>query len=289
MLAQKGISLLHKNSKANSILIARAIVQKDAICFPIADGLPLHCKFQGTLSANTSNAEIQTVKILFVSENFKHNNVIIPALAFYRWKKEAAKSLFDKTCGYPGEGPRIWSKMEPQLRMATWNSRSLTQERFQYCKNLQFDVLALTELWRSAEKFADVTCQWTFSAAEKDASGNPKFPEDRAAGVGILLSERATRKCIAHGSPCERITWVKLKGPVVDLFCIAVYMPHRMRSHPSQSDTAATLMSLLSKIPKNDCIIVLGDMNEQLPANIKGHTGKWSFGEASLEEFRYRP
>ena len=46
-------------------------------------------------------------------------------------------------------------------------------------------------------------------------------------------------------------------------------------------DTAASLMTLMSKIPKNDCIVVLGDMNEQLPANIKGHTGKWAFGKAT--------
>ena len=46
---------------------------------------------------------------------------------------------FDSTLGYPGEG---WQK----LSIATWNTRSLTYERFQYCDSLQYDILAITEL-----------------------------------------------------------------------------------------------------------------------------------------------
>ena len=47
---------------------------------------------------------------------------------------------FDSTLGFPGEG---WGT----LKMATWNTRSLTYERFKYYENLGYDVLAITELW----------------------------------------------------------------------------------------------------------------------------------------------
>ena len=47
---------------------------------------------------------------------------------------------FDSTLGYPGEG---WQK----LLIATWNTRSLTYERFDYCNSLQYDILAIAELW----------------------------------------------------------------------------------------------------------------------------------------------
>lgn len=50
---------------------------------------------------------------------------------------------FDSTYGFPGEG---WSSKFPLFTMATWNCRSLTFERFNYCKDLGYDVLALTEL-----------------------------------------------------------------------------------------------------------------------------------------------
>ena len=49
---------------------------------------------------------------------------------------------------------------------------------------------------------------------------NLKFSGDRAAGVGILLSERASTKCLSHGSPCEQITWVRIKGPATNIFVI---------------------------------------------------------------------
>ena len=132
--------------------------------------------------------------------------------------------IFDSTCGYPGEGPvSEWSSKHPNLSMATWNTRSLTYERFYYCQSLGYDALALTELWRNAPKFADGTVRWTYSIAKKnDITGLPVFDKDKAAGVGILLSARAQRKYLNHGSPCERICWVRLKGPTVNLFIIAV-------------------------------------------------------------------
>ena len=34
-------------------------------------------------------------------------------------------------------------------------------------------------------------------------------------------------------------------------------------------------------MPKNDCIVLLGDFNEQLSANVKDRTGKWAFGKKS--------
>ena len=52
------------------------------------------------------------------------------------------RRTFDSTLGFPGEG---WQ----QLSIATWNTRSLTFERFKYCRSLQYDILAITELWRN--------------------------------------------------------------------------------------------------------------------------------------------
>ena len=53
---------------------------------------------------------------------------------------------FNSTLDYPGEG---WKR----FNVATWNPRSLTEERFKYCQTLGHDVLALTELWRHQSKF----------------------------------------------------------------------------------------------------------------------------------------
>ena len=196
----------------------------------------------------------------------------------------AGHNIFDPTSGFPGEGPaNSWSATYPSnLTMATWNTRSLTKERFEYCQNLGYDILAITELWKTDKKFANGSVSFTHSKSGiNPATGDPMFPNDPATGVGILLSDRATQKYMMHGSPCRRITWVRLKGPTCNIFAIAVYMPHRARVAPAQSDTMKALIDVLKKVPKNDCIVLLGDFNEQLPANVTNRTGKWAFGKKS--------
>ena len=190
--------------------------------------------------------------------------------------------IFNATLGFPGEGPGTWSEKYTNLSIATWNTRSLSFLRFNYCKNLGFDVLAITELWRSAKKFTDGTVSFIHSEPKLDKNtGAPSFPGDVASGVGILLSERAQSQYMRHGSPCERIAWVRLKGPVTNLFVIAVYVPHRARVEPCQQDTLRSLIELLKQVPKNDCVVLLGDFNEQLPGNVEMLTGKWAFGNKS--------
>ena len=81
---------------------------------------------------------------------------------------KAHKWKFDSTKGYPGEGPKTptpqgWSREHPNLTMAAWNTRSLTFERFEYCKSLKIDVMALTELWRTQANFQTKTKHFTVS------------------------------------------------------------------------------------------------------------------------------
>ena len=58
-------------------------------------------------------------------------------------------------------------------------------------------------------------------------------------------------------------------------------MPHRGRVAPAQADTIKDLEKVLSMVPQGDCICVLGDLNEQLEADIQGVTGKWTAGPKS--------
>ena len=71
----------------------------------------------------------------------------------------------------------------------------------------------------------------------------------------------------------ERICWVRLKGPVCNLFVVSVYMPHSCRVKPAQADTLHELDVICKQAKKNDCVIVLGDFNVQLPGNVPKCTG----------------
>ena len=99
--------------------------------------------------------------------------------------------------------------------------------------------------------------------------------------MGILLSKTAQDKVESFGSEGERVCWVRLRGPMCCLFVIAVYMPHRGRIQPSQTDTIQDLEQVLKSVPRGDCVCVLGDFNEQLEANVQGRTGRFVSGPKS--------
>ena len=195
-----------------------------------------------------------------------------------RRKLRGGNKTFDSTLGFPGEG---WD----QLSMATWNTRSLTFERFHYCKNLVFDALAITELWRNQHKYQTKSTRFITSSPKLRTrgpdAGKMRFPADKAAGVGILLSPRTQRKLMSFGSEGERVCWVRIKGPVCNLFIVAVYLPHRGRVQPNQDDTLRDLELVLAKVPRGDCVCIMGDLNEQLEGGVASRTGRWVAGQKS--------
>ena len=161
----------------------------------------------------------------------------------------------------------------------------MTVERYDYCRNMGYDVLAVTELWRKQDKFTNRTNEFTVSATVKDKFGNLVNENDPAAGVGILLSPRAQKKFMGAGNNnSERICWVRLRGPVCNLFIIAVYMPHNSRVQPAQEDTLKELDTICKQAKQGDCVVVLGDFNVQLPANVQGSTGKHVCAQGESEE-----
>ena len=93
--------------------------------------------------------------------------------------------------------------------------------------------------------------------------GKKRYPDDKAAGVSILLSDRMVAKVMSFGSKGERVCWVRLYDPVCNLFIIVVYLPHRGRMCPSQDDTLVDVQTVLAKVSDRDCVYMLGDFNNQ--------------------------
>ena len=61
--------------------------------------------------------------------------------------------------------------------------------------------------------------------AKVGEDGEKRFPKDKAAGVGIILSKAAQAKVTAFGSISERVCYVRIEGPVCSLFVVATYFP----------------------------------------------------------------
>ena len=146
-------------------------------------------------------------------------------------------------------------------------------------------MLVLTELWRNQSKHQRKDRSFTISEPilikKGPRKGQKRFPDDRAAGVAILLSDTAEKQVESFGSEGERVCWVRLRGPICHLFIIDVYVSHRTRTAPSQGDTMHDLEKVLSCVPQGDCTCVAGDFNEQLPACAAGRTGKYVGGTQS--------
>ena len=137
---------------------------------------------------------------------------------------------------------KTWSKRFYQLSIGVWNCWSLSNERHKYCESLNYDILALTELHNAQEKYEGR--RWVCSAsAGTDKKGKSSDP---AAGVAIMLSPRIADKVLDSGHVGTRIAWVRIAGPVCNIFFIVTYIPHKGRTQkPRAKDTITQLQQLL--------------------------------------------
>ena len=172
---------------------------------------------------------------------------------------------------------KVFNKNSENVRMAIWNPWGMSNERLNYCKAQNYDILGLPELHNAHNKTQWRGKHWiTSEDAEINAQGKN---EDSASGVAILLSKRFADKVLAKGSVGSRIVWVRIDGPVCPLFVVCVYVPHKYRtSTPVAQDVIQQIDNLLTNcknIKPNDCIVLLGDFNCELQRNVQGCTGRW--------------
>ena len=116
-----------------------------------------------------------------------------------------------------GHWSKEWNK---DLLFTTWNCFSYCNARHQYCRSPGLDILALTEL-HGRQLDVEQSKSWVVSAKGKDS--------DPAAGVGIMLSARMTKKMASSGCVGSRIAWVRVLTPVCPIFFVCVYVPHKHR------------------------------------------------------------
>ena len=171
----------------------------------------------------------------------------------------------------PRKKRRSWSRKHAQIKIDCWNPMSYSYERHDYCRLLQYDILGLTELHNLQEQKRFQNRTWVHSAPAPKKEGKSTDP---AAGVAIMLSNRMADKLLDEGHVGTRIAWVRLKGPVCNIFFIVVYVPHKGRtSAPYAEDTILQLKKLLRTVRKSECVILTGDFNCQLRRNVAGAQG----------------
>ena len=107
---------------------------------------------------------------------------------------------------------KAWNKDCKKIQMALWNPWGMCNERWNYCKALNYDVLGLPEMHNTHNRKLWRSKYWITS---EDAELNDQGKNtDSASGVAILLSKRFADKILAQGSVGSRIVWVRIDGPV---------------------------------------------------------------------------
>ena len=155
-----------------------------------------------------------------------------------------------------------WSKGFNNVKFVFWNPWSYSTERHEHRKSLDYDIMDLTELHNNQHKpqFADK--HWICSDVTKEEDDKSTDP---TAGVAILLSRRMANNILSKGHVGTRIVWVRLKGPVCNMLVVVVYVSHKGRTaKPTAADTIMALNKVLKTVPKQDYIIMGGDLNFQL-------------------------
>ena len=149
------------------------------------------------------------------------------------------------------------------LTMATWNCGGLSKIKLDLCKDLDLDVLCLTEThsWREGDSLT--------------INSDLPPPNDSWSGVALVLNKRLSGYIINTGSIGSRITFCRLRGTVCNIMLVSVYIPQKLSTNPNQKDTYKQLDSFLSTIGRRDCVVLMGDFNSRLARNTTNRVGKW--------------
>ena len=152
------------------------------------------------------------------------------------------------------------------IKVATWNCGGLSFMQREMCKDLNYDILLLTE----THDKGSLRGSRNFIPAE------PAPQSDPYSGVAFLLSDKIA-KCVKFSGCCgSRIVYARIQAFPCDLFVIGVYMPHSQRKvKPLPADTLKQLEEIISQVSSSACIVLLGDLNCKLKRNSSRVTGKW--------------
>ena len=157
-------------------------------------------------------------------------------------------------------------KRDESLTVATWNPCGMSEERYDYIRSMGYDVVGLSELHGQHTKWESSTF----------ICGGAVLDSDPAAGVAIMLSQRASDAVLAFGAVGSRLVWVRLAGLYHNILIVCCYIPHAGRTQPSLDEGMQLLDDTITDLAKNgDCVIVVGDFNCRLSRKLDNLTGKW--------------
>lgn len=152
-------------------------------------------------------------------------------------------------------------------RIGTWNVRTLYQcgkleQVLQEFKNYNMDILGLSEVrWTGSGKFNDSVNTVIYSG----------HVDQHVHGVGLILSENASRALIGWKPVSDRIITARFQSRHTKATVIQVYAPTENAEEAVKDDFYDQLQATLSEIPSHDLKLLIGDLNAQICSDRRGH------------------
>ena len=107
-----------------------------------------------------------------------------------------------------------------KLNFATWNCGGLSFTQKELCRELNYDILSITETHNAGKLKGNKN----FIVSE------PAPENDPYSGVGLLLSDHLGNCVVFKENFGSRIFYARIKARLCILFIIDVYMPHAYRT-----------------------------------------------------------
>lgn len=152
--------------------------------------------------------------------------------------------------------------MDNDLRLATWNVRSLRrtgakQEVFDQLKRYRVDIAAVQETRWAEEGEARYTNYTLYYSGHRD-------PNKNYGGTGFLISSRLLPNVLNFRAVNERICTLRVKGSIFNITLICVYAPTEDKDPDKKDSFYEQLEATINRVPRGDVKVVLGDFNAKV-------------------------
>ena len=156
---------------------------------------------------------------------------------------------------------RVKQKKENEIIIRTQNVRTLLQlgkmqELAEQTSETQLEILAMQEIRWSGTGLIKKQNYSLFYSGSNGKTGQ--------AGTGFIL-EKNKQNYVMRFEPYNKcLCKLRIKGKYNNITLINVYAPTEDNTEETKEQLYDNLQYLLDKTPKNDTVIILGDVNAQL-------------------------
>ena len=158
------------------------------------------------------------------------------------------------------------------LRIGAWNVRTMyetskTAQVINEMKRYRLDILGIGE------------CRWTGSGRLTTSDGSlilySGHQDTNSHGVAIILSREKPRTLIEWEPVSERIIRARFDSKFCKLIIIQCYAPTNDKNDVVKDDKYDQLQAVVSNVPQHDMLLVTGDLNAKVGADITVLRGRW--------------